>query len=326
MITELLLLLAGGVGAFLLGMNLMEDGVELMAKERLQRFFAKIEKSRLRSLGFGVVATLVLQSSTAVSLMTLSLVQARLLTLVGALAVVLGANVGTTGTTWLVATLGFQTNLYALSLPIAGMGGLILAFLGRFQGARGLGYLVAGFGLIFLGLDYLKSGMADLQHTVTIPDALHNWGMLYLLGAGILLTMIVQSSSVAMAMALSALHANLITTPEAFAFVAGTNVGTTFTVLLGAIGRSQVKKQVAIAHLLYNLLTAILLFPAIPFLARVMSAWQPEATLSLALFHTLFNVGIVLLFLPFLGKLATRLHKWVPADANPSAPPPPAAA
>ncbi len=306
--------LLAGLAIFLYGMFLMEDSIKNMSGKAFRKVIRKYTDGRLRSIASGALITAILQSSAAVSLMVLAFVGAEVMTMANGIGVIMGSNIGTTFTAWLVAVFGFKLKIEAFALPLIAVGGMVLIGFGPrsrvFQASR----LLMGFGFLFLGLDYMKTSVEAFAQNLDI-QLISAYGLWLYAIVGILITALMQSSSVSIAIVLTALHSSLITFPMAAAMVIGANVGSTVTVLLGAIGGTQSKKRVSISHLIFNLLTGTVAFAAIQPLSWLVSQFIDTTTnsvIALALFHTLFNVIGVLLFFPFIGILARYLVKTFP--------------
>ena len=226
----------------------------------------------------------------------------------------MGSNIGTTFTSWIVATLGFKVKIESFALPLIAIGGIGLAFFAASAKLSESGRLLIGFGFLFLGLNYMKESVeifASAFDLSQIPD----YGLLPYLAVGTLLTALMQSSSASIAIVLTALNGNLITFNIGVAMVIGANVGTTITVLLGALGGSQAKKRVGLSHLVFNVITAIIAFLSIPILVafiRMLIDIETNSVMGLALFHSLFNILGVITIFPFIGLLARLLIKIYP--------------
>jgi phosphate:Na+ symporter len=236
------------------------------------------------------------------------------LSLASALGVVFGANVGTTMTAWIISAVGLKVKMNTFALPIVGVGALARLFLRGRHAA--IGSALAGFGLVFVGIDVLQGGMADLaQHIDLARYAGRGAGTLILLALiGVVMTVVMQSSSAAVATTLAAVHGGTIGIVQAAALVIGQNVGTTVTAGIGSIGGSAAVRRTALAHLVFNLVTgavAFLLLPALwPIAGEEVAQRDPAIVVSA--FHTAFNVLGVLLFVPFTGKLAAWLERRIP--------------
>jgi len=305
-------LMAGGLGLFLLGMGLMTDGLKLAAGPALHRILAGATRTRAHALGSGMLVTAFVQSSSAVTVAAIGFVNAGMLGLGPALWVLFGANVGTTMTGWIVALVGLKFKVEALAMPLAGLGALLrLTGEGRRSGA--VGTALAGFGLLFMGIALLQQAFAGLASQISLPQGEGSLAVLAQLGVGLLMTVLMQSSSAAMAITLTAAQGGLIDLPGAAAVVIGANIGTTVTALLAAVGATPNARRAASAHVIFNLLTgaiALLLLPwliAALGLARQALGLPPDPASKLALFHTVFNLLGVLLMWP----LASRLTRWL---------------
>lgn len=297
------------------GMFLMEESIKNLAGRSFKGFIRNSTKGRIRSVLSGTLITGVLQSSSAVSLMVLAFVGAGIMAMENAIGVILGSNIGTTITAWIVAFFGFKVNIEDYSLPLIGIGGLGLIFLGKSVRYSNISKLLVGFGFLFMGLDYMKTSVEELTQTFDI-SSLPDYGILPYALVGLVLTVIMQSSSATIAIVLTSLNAEIIGFNAGAAMVVGANVGTTVTVILGTIGGTQIKKRVALSHLSFNAVTAIIglsLLPVITWLiTKILGSVGENAVMGVALFHTIFNVLGVLLFLPFIGLLSKGLIKAYP--------------
>lgn len=301
-------------------MKLLSDGLKAAAGSALHTVLERWTTSRLAAFfsGFGITA--LIQSSSATTVATIGFVSAGLLTLNGSLGVIIGANVGTTSTGWLVSMLGFKVSVGALALPLIGVGALV-NFL--FRGRRShLGMALAGFGLIFIGIDFLQTAMGGVAARVdlsafgarTVGEQL----VLVLVGMG--LTAIVQSSSVAIALTLTALASGAIGLHHAVFLVIGQNLGTTVTAALAAIGASVPARRAAAGHIIFNLVTGGLAFVlAAPLLELTawMTAHTTDMALRIAAFHTTFNLLGAAVALPLLPALVWLVVRLIP-DRSPS--------
>ncbi len=301
--------LIAGLSIFLFGMLQMEEGLKMLAGRSFRTFLRNNTKNRIRGVLIGIMLTAILQSSSVVSLLLLAFVGAGLISMKRALPVIFGSNLGTTVTGWIVTVLGFKLPIDEFSIPFIGIGGLILFFFKERPRYSNIGQIMLGFGFIFFGLDFMKESIEFLAQQFDL-QSFSQKNILILTAAGAVLTALIQSSSAAMVIALSALHAQLITLPAAAALVVGANVGTTVTVLIGSIGSVPAKKRVAVAHFLFNVVTGIVALVFIPLLVRLITEVLEiqDPLYALTSFHTLFNLLGVLLFLPFVGPLAHFLE------------------
>ncbi|MCG3153655.1 MAG: hypothetical protein DKINENOH_00245 [bacterium] len=309
--------LLGGIGLFLLGMILLTDGLKAVAGDALRRVLSRFVRGPFSALLSGATVTMLVQSSSATTLTTIGFVSAGLLTFPQAVGVLFGANLGTTSTGWIVAVLGLKISVGKLALPLIGIGAL-LRLLTRDRLAAG-GLALAGFGLIFVGIDTLQAGMAHLAERFDpsqLPGETFS-GRLLLVAMGIAMTVVMQSSSAAVATTLTALHGGAIDLTQAAALVVGQNVGTTVTAGLACIGAATAAKRTALAHILFNVITGVVALAILPHFVRLADALahgleaQPGA-LALATFHTVFNVLGVLLLLPWTRGYARLIERLVP--------------
>ena len=303
---------------FLLAMLVMREGLRGLAGETLHAWLTLFTRSPGTGAVTGTVVTGLLQSSGATIVTTVGFVAAGLLTFPQALGIVLGANVGTTVTGWLVAIFGFKLKLGMAAMPLV-LGGMLLRIFGRNRLAE-VGKVVAGFGLLLVGIGLMQSGMTGFEGLVTPssfpPDTLV--GRLLLVGIGIIITLITWSSSAGVAIAMTALSVGAINFPQAAAMVIGMDVGTTITAIIAAIGSSDAARRTGFSHTIYNLFTAVaallLLSPYTWFLDSAMpNLVSDNPAFALVGFHSLFNVVALILVLPVTGPFARLMERLVPA-------------
>ncbi len=328
--TQMVIQIAGGLALFLFGMKIMSEGLQKVAGARLRQTLSVMTGSRLRGVGTGVLITSAIQSSSATTVMLVSFVNAGLLNLTQAVGVIMGANIGTTVTAWLVALLGFRINIAAMALPAIALG-----FFVRFLGQRRLtdwGEVIIGFGLLFLGLDFMKGAVEQLRESPAVLEMMANCqandlgGLLFAVLIGAFVTAVVQSSSATMAITMALAVQGMIDLPTACALTLGQNIGTTVTANFAAIGSSPNAKRAARAHFLFNLIGTIWVVALFWPLLNLMNVIFPQAESStvssivaadyLATYHTLFNVANTVLFLPFAGSLAWLATRMVRAPKN----------
>lgn len=313
--------LLGGLGMFLFGMKTMSEALQKLSGEKLRTVMRTMTGNRLAGVGTGFLVTCLVQSSSATTVMIVSFVNAGLLTVVEATGMIMGANIGTTTTFWLVSFLGFKVSISAIALPVMGLA-LPLLF-ARQARLRTLGEFCMGFGLLFLGLMFLKDSVPDIRNSPETLEFIRDftghgvWSVLVFFGFGTLLTIVVQSSSVAGAITLTMAYKGWIDYPSACAIILGENVGTTITANLAALGGNTEAKRAARVHLLFNLIGVfwcIILFN--PFSALVDWIMPGNAVdaanipLHMAGFHTLFNIcntALLIGFVPQLAQLASRV-------------------
>src|SRR6516162_7792671 len=319
----------GGVGLFLLGMTVMTDGLKTLAGSALRTVLGKAASTPLRGSFWGAVLTLLVQSSSATIMTTIGLVSAGLLTFEQGLGLVFGANVGTTGTGWLVALVGVRVSLTAAALPMIFAGALIkLLGSGRVSGA---GAALAGFALVLFGLTTLQEGMGGLAerlHPADLPAVLSGpgatwWsgllGVLAMVVVGLAMTAVMQSSTAAIAVTMSTHYAGAIGLDQACALIIGQNIGTATSSALAAIGASSTAKRLALAYILFKLvgaLIALVLFPVtIPLLVHASST--VDGVTLLAGYHTAYNIVGVLVLLPLIDKFTQLVERILPERGSP---------
>jgi phosphate:Na+ symporter len=318
----MLVTLLGGFGLFLLGMGLLTDGLKAAAGEALRGWLVRFTGGPVRAMVTGAGVTAAVQSSSATVVTTIGFVSAGLITFPAAVGIIFGANIGTTSTGWIVAAVGLKLSMGAIALPLV-MVGALLRVLGRGR-TTAVGLAIAGFGLIFFGINLLQDGMAVLSSRVD-PAAFPSSslaGRLLLVGVGIAMTVVMQSSSAAVAATLTALHAGAIGLEQAAALVVGQNIGTTVTAALACIGASAAARRTALAHILFNGVTGVIAFGLVPLLLRLETRlWlgdgTPDPAMLLAGFHTAFNAIGILVLGPFLPQFASAITRMLP-DSGPA--------
>lgn len=307
-------LLLAGLGLFLFGMILLEESVKALSGRAFRKMIRHYTDSRIKAIGSGSLVTAILQSSSAVSLMVLAFVGAGVMSMENGIGVMMGSNIGTTFTSWIIATFGFKVKIESFALPLIGIGGISLVLFSSSAKLFHFNRLLIGFGFLFLGLNYMKESVEIFAKSFDLGTIADHGLWLYLL-VGTLLTALMQSSSASIAIVLTALNSQLITFSIAVAMVIGANVGTTITVLLGTLGGSQAKKRVGMSHLFFNVLTGAVAFGALNMLVVFIQMFvdiEAHSVMGLAFFHTLFNIIGVILFFPFVGTLARLLNNIYP--------------
>tara|TARA_B100001939_G_scaffold340677_2_gene349189 strand:- start:62122 stop:63765 length:1644 start_codon:yes stop_codon:yes gene_type:complete len=310
--------LLAGLGIFLFGMYTMEESIKLLAGPSFKHLIRRYTGSRLKGLITGIISTAVLQSSSAVSLMVLAFVGAGLMSLTNAIAVMVGSNIGTTLTVWIVAILGFKIKIDAFALPLIGIGGLGMIFLARSLRYYSLSRLLVALGLLFHGLEMMKSSVSGLSSSVDL-GSLPYTGLWFYLIMGVFLTAAMQASAATIALVLAGLHSGMIGFDDGAAMVIGANIGTTITILLGAIGGSNPKKQAAFSHVAFNTVSAafaLVLFPLLLWVILDLADFSQNGVLGIALFHTMFNCLGAAVFLPFLQNFTRLLNRIYPESRN----------
>lgn len=304
--------LLAGLGIFLFGIFLMEDSIKELAGKAFKTLIRRYTETKISSVLSGALSTAILQSSSAVNLMVLAFVGAGIMSLHNALGVTLGANIGTTVTAWIVAFFGFKISIESFALPLIAVGGLGLIVFSNSARYLNISKLFIGFGLLFHGLDYMKASVDQITQLFDMT-MLAGYGVGIFLLAGLILTAIMQSSSATIALILSGINSGLMGFEAGAAMVIGANVGTTVTVILGALGGIPIKKRVAVGHLVFNIVTGVIVFLLLPILAWLIQSglgWEENTVLGIALFHTLFNLIGIILFLPFISRLTDKLNTY----------------
>ncbi len=302
--------LLGGIGLFLLGMHMLTEGLKLAAGRALEGLLERGTATPVRGLGAGMTMTALVQSSTAVTVASIGFVNTGLLSLQNAMWVIFGSNVGTTLNAWLVAALGFSFRIDAFALPFVGIGATLM-LAGRTVRQRALGQALAGFGVLFLGIDALKDTFSGFGATMNLQDHIAPGftGWLILVGIGTVLTVLMQASGAVIAIIITAAQGGLMSIEAACAMVIGTNIGTTSTAILSALGATSNARRLAATHVIFNLVTGAVAIALLPLLIGLLGAlrnWfeQPATpAVMLAMFHTAFNVLGVLLMVPLARPL-----------------------
>ena len=336
--------LLGALGMFLYGMNLMSSGLQKAAGDRLRGFLSAMTSNPFKGVMTGLGITALIQSSSATTVMVVSFVNAGLLTLVQAIGVIMGANIGTTVTAWLVAWLGFKADISILAIPL-----MIFGFLfsnSKQDKRKNIGELIVGFSLLFLGLSFMKESVPDLRETPAVLEFVTTWSshgfgsVLLFLAFGTILTLVLQSSSATMAITLIMLSMGWIPFSMACAMVLGENIGTTITANIAAsVGNTQAKRA-AMSHTVFNLfgvIWALILFK--PFLQLVgfitenlfglpnpasegfavsepTSAEGTAALYGLSMLHTLFNTINMMILIWFTKLIAKIVSYIIPMPEN----------
>jgi phosphate:Na+ symporter len=317
----------GGIGLFLLGMTVMTDGLKALAGSALRTVLAKAAATPLSGAFWGAIVTLLVQSSSAVTMTTIGLVSAGLLTFPQGLGLVFGANVGTTGTGWLIALIGVRVSLSTYALPLIFIGALTKLLAGGRIAAAGAS--LAGFALVLYGLTTLQQGMGGLAeslHPSDLPDVLGapgvGWvagtlGLLKLVVVGLVMTAVMQSSTASIAVTISAFYAGAIGLEQGAALIIGQNIGTATSSALAAIGASATAKRLALAYILFKVIAALIALAAFPFTAALMgryAAGTVDGTTLLAAYHTAYNVVGVAVLLPATKAFTRLVERLLPSQ------------
>ncbi len=313
MVTQLL----GGIGLFLLGVFLLSDGLKTAAGDSLRRILVRFTGRSSTAFVSGAGITVLAQSSSATTLATIGFVSAGILTFSQAIGIVMGASLGTTSTGWLISLVGMKFGIGKLAFPLVGLGALArLVSHGR---NAAIALAVAGFGLMFVGIDILQSGMVSFSGSFS-PDSLPHGtltGRVLLVGIGIVLTVITQSSAAAVATTLAAFHTGMIDLEQGTSLIIGASIGTTSTSALAAIGATTPAKRTALAHILFSVVAGLVAFVILPIF--VWSVKQAEQRLGsqfgaviLAAFHSGFTLLAALLVLPGVKRFSAFIERLVP--------------
>lgn len=319
-----LLTFLGGIGLFLFGMQVMTAALRDLGGSRLREMLARFTTSPATGALAGALGTAVIQSSSAIIVMVIGFVGAGLMTFPQTVGIILGTNIGTTATGWIVTLIGFKLKLGFAALPLLFVAALLRLFgHGRWQRT---GAALGGFALIFLGIETMQTATAGIEQWLT-PERLppDTWpGLLQMVGLGMLITLITQSSSAGVASALVLIDAGAIGFLQAAAMVIGMDIGTTFKGLLASLGGSRAMRRTAMAHVLFNIFSAILALLlldtiAAPLLTHVA---RGDAQLGLVAFHTTFNLVSALAVLPFAAPFARLVERLVPESVDALGDPP----
>lgn len=303
-IQETLFLFLGGLGIFLFGIKYMGDGLEKAAGDRLREILDRLTTNPVMGVIAGVLTTAILQTSSGTTVMVIGFVNAGLMTLRQAIGVIMGANIGTTVTAFII---GIKIENYAL--PVIAVGAVLLFFF-KNQRARHIGQIIFGFGMLFYGLKTMGTGLKPLKDVEFFHDMMINLGEHPILGVGVgtLFTVIVQSSSAAIGILQQLAEQGGITLKTALPILFGDNIGTTITAVIAAIGASLAARRAAFTHVIFNLIGTILFMIFLPVVYQVVSGLGQltgaDIRMQIAYAHGIFNFTNVLIQLPFIGVLA----------------------
>ncbi|WP_050931837.1 Na/Pi cotransporter family protein [Aestuariivita boseongensis] len=311
--------IAAGVAIFLFGMLMLEDSFKLFSGGAIERLLERATGSVSSAISLGFISTTILQSSSLVSVIAISFLSAGLISLIGGVGIIFGANIGTTTGAWLVAGLGLKVNIAAYAMPMIALS-IILVFQ-KSKALRGTGFALAGIGFLFLGIHHMKEGFDAFKDQIdltrfALPGLM---GLMVYSLIGTAATVIMQSSHATMVLILTALAAGQISYENGLALAIGANIGTTITAIIGSFGANYQGKRLALAHLIFNLLTAsvalVLIVPLrelVEWVSAGLSIAPGDYAMKLAVFHTIFNALGVLLMLPLLNRLIAFLETRIP--------------
>ncbi|MDU9408649.1 Na/Pi symporter [Pseudomonas sp. zfem001] len=315
--------LCAGLAIFLFGMQCLEEGLRQLAGSKLEQILGRSTSTPFKSLLFGVGGTLLLQSSTLVSLLTIAFISTGLIQLAGGIAILFGANLGATSGIWLLALAGQNLSLSPLALPL-----LVFGVLAGFFGpkSKAAGRIVLGIAFIFLGIDQIKEGFASFGDGLDMTGLQEGGlrGALLFTAIGMAITVVLQSSHATLMLTLAALASGQLELGQSLAIAIGSNIGSSVTTaFVGSLGGNRNGQRLALAHVLFNITTGVIAFcllGPLTWLVHVLA--QPlglgeNSLIQLAMFHTLFNAMGVALFWPLQRRLAQYLIRWLPERVEP---------
>ena len=321
---ETFLAISAGVGIFLFGMLRLEHGFKTFSGGLLEHLLKRFTDTLPKSVFFGALSTAIMQSSSLVSVLTISFLSAGLITLGAGIGIIFGANLGTTATAWLISGFGVKVDIGAYAMPMVVFG--VIFTLRKKSHYQGIGAIFMGLGFIFLGIHYMKEGFEAFKEVIDLTRySLSGFkGVLAYVGVGVLVTVIMQSSSAALVVTITALSTGQLGYENALALAIGSNIGTTITAVLGSLGSNIEGKRLAVAHLIFNFTTGAV---AVAFIYQLvdavsgLSAWlgiaPDDDTLKLSLFHTLFNLIGLCIMLPLTRPLVGFLERFVTEKPSP---------
>ena len=312
--------ITAGVAIFLFGMLFLEEGFRAFTGGLLEKLLDRTTDRLWKAISFGIVSTSIMQSSSLVSVITISFLSAELIALAAGLGIIFGANIGTTTGAWLIAGFGLKVKISAYAMPML-VFGIVLVFQNH-KSMKGIGYVLAGLGFLFLGIHHMKEGFEAFRDTIDLTAfAMPGFvGLLAFTGIGMFATVVMQSSHATLVLIITALAAEQVTYENALALAIGANIGTTITAILGSLSSNYQGKRLAAGHLIFNAITAAIAIGFMPQLVWAVDATSAaigiaadDYTLKLAVFHSIFNVIGVTVLTPFLRQLVDLLERIVPA-------------
>jgi phosphate:Na+ symporter len=315
--------IAAGVALFMFGMLCLEEGFKAFTGGTLETILRKSTDRLWKSLVFGVTSTTVMQSSSLVSLITVSFVSAEMITLAAGIGIIMGANIGTTTGAWLIAGLGLKVDIAAYAMPVLVFG--MVFMMQKSKTLKGFGSLMLGFAFLFLGIHFMKEGFEAFQQSFDLTEYAMTGlaGVLVFTLIGMLVTVIMQSSHASLLIIITALSAGQVSYENALALAIGANLGSTVTIILGSIASNLGGKRLAASHVLFNVITAVVaisfivqLGQLVDVMAELLGIGEQDYLLKLALFHTLFNLLGVVMLTPFVGKLEAALIRHIRFEAK----------
>ncbi|MBF0470929.1 MAG: Na/Pi cotransporter family protein [Gammaproteobacteria bacterium] len=320
--------ISAGVAIFLFGMLALEQGFSTFTGGVLERVLRKSTDKMWKSLSFGFTAATVMQSSSLVSVITISFLSAGLIGLIEGMGIIFGANVGTTTGAWLIAGFGLKVKISAYAMPML-VFGVVMVFQ-RSKTLKGIGYILAGLGFLFLGIHHMKEGFETFQNQINLTDfAMEGFaGVLVFTLVGIAATIIMQSSHATLVLVITALSVQQVTYENALALTIGANVGTTITAVLGSLTSNFNGKRLALADVLFKVAAGVVfmvtlqpMITVIESIALTIGLSHDDYTLKLAIFHTIFNITGVIIMVPLIQQLVKLVSAIIPEKRREQAEP-----
>ena len=306
----------GGIALFLMGMEYMENGFKAFSGGLLEKILERFTNNTPKAIATGFFATAIVQSSSLISIIVISFLSAQLITLTSAVGVIFGSNLGTTATAWLVSVFGLHLKISIYAMPMLVLGLIIPLFL-KSNSWKGFAAILIGLGVIFLGIGYMKDGFETLKDGLDLAQfAMDGYaGIFVYVLVGSVATVIIQSSSATMAIIITALATGQIDYPNALALAIGANLGTTVTAIIGALKSNNNGKRLAVAHFIFNMITAFIailfiyqLTEVVDYLSVIVGISVENYAMKLSLFHTIFNLIGIIAVSPFIGKLVQYMN------------------
>jgi len=316
-------IIIAGVAIFLVGMIFMEDGFKSFSGGVLEKVLKSTTSSFPKAIFSGFLSTSIVQSSSLISIIVISFLSAELISLSGAIGVIFGSNIGTTTTAWIVSTFGIKIKIAKLAMPMLIFGSIFL--FNKNKTLKGLGNILLGLGFVFLGISFMKDGFEALKSGLDLASfAMQGYfGVFIYVLIGASATVIIQSSSATMALIITALATGQILYFNALSLAIGANIGTTITAILGSLASNSDGKRLAVAHFIFNIITAFVailfiyqLSDLVQYLSSFIGIKSHDYAMQLALFHTIFNILGVILLLPFVSKLVNFLQTLFTKDSQ----------
>lgn len=318
-----LALVLSGIAVFVIGMFFMQEGFKQLSGGTLEFILQKSTSNSLTAILTGFLSTSVVQSSTIITLVTVSFLSAQLLTLAQGIGVIFGSNLGSTTTAWIVSSLGGNVKISAYAFPMIVLG--VLLRFDHFKSWQGFGNVLLGLGFIFLGLDYLKNGFDDMKESIDLAAYAMDGvaGILIYVLVGFVITIIVQSSAATFAIVITALNLDSISYLNALSIAVGANVGTVLTTLLASLSANEDAKRVAVSHVLFNVFRALIVLvfiyqfmDLVDYLSPLFGIAADNYGMKLALFNTLSGVVAIVMLTPFIPQMESFLNRVIKEKAS----------